>query len=212
MRKTKKANKQNLVNRLERVLLEVYHNATPNYPVAQNDYESDLFESWFELYASDAVSDLNGYVQKKVRNNIGRYRDELHAQGKSHKVSAKRSARLYSEMDEFPRYRVPYMFGELYSWGRGGRTLAPEGIVKQRGGSSFSIKTAEALIDDRGMTREDITNAIIALEDFNQYIADWNQGVAAEWEYHKQQDEDIQKDIDEHEGKKRVTYQKTEYR
>lgn len=61
-------------------------------------------------------------------------------------------------------------YGKIYTWGRGGRTLAPEKLINQRGGSSFSIKQYD--YDDISIS--DALELMEVLEAFNAYIKDWN--------------------------------------
>lgn len=57
-------------------------------------------------------------------------------------------------------------YGEVYQWGRGKRTVAPNNLIRQREGGTFSIKKAEELElhskDARELTR--------VLKKFNQLV------------------------------------------
>jgi hypothetical protein len=61
-------------------------------------------------------------------------------------------------------------FGQLYQYGRGGRTLAPDGLIRQHGGSSFSVR--EDYADD--LSRAEVVDLIRVLESFNAYVETWN--------------------------------------
>jgi hypothetical protein len=63
------------------------------------------------------------------------------------------------------------MFGRLYTWGRGGRTLAPEKLIRQGGGGSFSIGKAE---DYNESSNAWLTEACQCIESFNAYVTAWN--------------------------------------
>lgn len=69
-------------------------------------------------------------------------------------------------------------WGTLYQYGRGGRTLAPDGLVKTRGGSSFSL--------DEDCAHEGNVSACVdlirVLESFNEYVEQWNKGIAETWD------------------------------
>lgn len=68
-------------------------------------------------------------------------------------------------------------YGELYQWGRGGRTLAPKDLVSQRGGSSFSIR--EDYTDE--MQPAALVDFIRVVESFNRYVGAWCAGVPSMW-------------------------------
>lgn len=59
-------------------------------------------------------------------------------------------------------------YGRVYQWGRGGRTLAPEAWVRQRGGGSFSIKTAGDFDDVEDMA--DVEALTVRVEAFNAAV------------------------------------------
>lgn len=70
-------------------------------------------------------------------------------------------------------------YGKLYSWGRGGRTLAPDGLVLQRGGSAFSLKS-----DCNERSIADCIDLIRVLESFNAYVESWCKSVPEQWREH----------------------------
>lgn len=78
-------------------------------------------------------------------------------------------------------------YGKLYQYGRGGRTLAPDDLIKQRGGSSFSIN--EEYADELSATA--CVELIRVVESFNRVVSDWCNGVPEMWKEHCQ-DEDRQ--------------------
>lgn len=71
-------------------------------------------------------------------------------------------------------------YGKLYTWGRGGRTLAPDGLVSQRGGSSFSIRIDAH--DEMPIAR--VVEMIRIVESFNAYVRSWNRAVPDLWSDH----------------------------
>lgn len=69
------------------------------------------------------------------------------------------------------KYTCPKIlnYGKVYSWGRGGRTVAPEDLIKQRGGSSFSIKT----IEDLEMSPLEFRELYKTLNEFNNMVEEF---------------------------------------
>ena len=70
-------------------------------------------------------------------------------------------------------------FGKLYQWGRGGRTLAPDGLVKTGGGSQFSMRK-----DCEERSIADCIELIRIVESFNAYVAAWCAYVPEMWKDH----------------------------
>lgn len=70
-------------------------------------------------------------------------------------------------------------YGKLYSWGRGGRTLAPKDLARTGGGGSFSLK---ADCDDRSIA--DCVELIRIVESFNRYVESWCKSVPEQWREH----------------------------
>lgn len=68
-------------------------------------------------------------------------------------------------------------YGTLYQWGRGGRTLAPDDLIKQGGGSSFSIR--EDYADELPIRA--VIELIRVVESFNAYVAAWCASVPEQW-------------------------------
>jgi hypothetical protein len=92
-------------------------------------------------------------------------------------------------------------YGTVYTWGRGGRTLAPDGLVNMRGGSSFSIKKAEQVIEEYGAFK---ARALIkTLRQFDELVHGFNKYIP-EWWTDMKYDNDYQVDIDKHVGKRRA--------
>jgi hypothetical protein len=76
--------------------------------------------------------------------------------------------------------RTRHEFGKLYQWGRGGRTLAPNDLIKQGGGSLFSIR--EDALDEFSISN--CVDAIQILESFNAYVESWCEWVPELWREH----------------------------
>lgn len=190
----KKVNKDKLKNRALEAMQNIYHNATPSYPSLDSDYECDLFESWFSDHASYEIQILNDggahggestkqFVMSKWKSGAAHFM----------------AGRLYVKRRdiEIMRY-APYEniteYGKLYTYGRGGRTLAPENLMTGRGNLN------ESIIDE--MRSSELTRFCIIVESFNKMVGNWNKEVpnmfkeaieANEW----------QAEIDARKGKKR---------
>lgn len=90
-------------------------------------------------------------------------------------------------------------FGKLYQWGRGGRTLAPEGLVKQHGGSSFSLR--EDYCAEMSIAR--VVEVLRIVESFNDAVESWCASVPEYWREHC-----ADEDREELSAKRRAAYLK----
>ena len=96
-------------------------------------------------------------------------------------------------------------YGQVYQWGRGGRTLAPSHLIRQLGGSSFSIKN----VDDLDMTYFEMKKLLKVLTKFNQDVKNFCNSIPEHTlEYIR---ETYQDEIKENQGKKRQYYSGTRY-
>ncbi len=68
---------------------------------------------------------------------------------------------------EFPKLDANY--GPFYSYGRGGRTVAPDKLIRSTGGGSFQFKTA----NDLDLCIEELKELVSMLKSFNDYIYYW---------------------------------------
>lgn len=148
--RTKKA----LLTRLESALNNLYHNATPHYPSGMPQELWDNFQDWFNNQAEFEIE----YIQ-----------DGLGCSAKEYK-KAQRQGFTHNERYFWLVQRITE-FGKLYTYGRGGRTLAPNDLISQRGGSGFSIKRADSFED---YSNERLTDMIQVIEAFNDYVEKWN--------------------------------------
>lgn len=71
-------------------------------------------------------------------------------------------------------------YGELYQWGRGGCTLAPNDLIRTGGGSSFSIR--EDYADE--MQPAALVDFIRVIESFNRIVGAWCKHVPEMWREH----------------------------
>lgn len=161
--------KQAICDRLNAALEDMYHNASPDYPWS-------LMEEYDRLMGEGAAMDLfNHEAGFEVEHlNAGGpcglipYGDMKHNADKS--PAHKRLLNREYARDAGAEKWLPILeHGKLYSWGRGGRTLAPDGLINQHGGSSFSIKQ----YDCEDMSNADAVVLIQAVEAFNAYVASW---------------------------------------
>ena len=78
-------------------------------------------------------------------------------------------------------------WGKVYQWGRGGRTLAPNGWARTGGGGSFGIATADTLADryDGGnldYSPEGVQQLAATVEAFNARQAELRAALPASWQ------------------------------
>lgn len=164
--------------RAVRALENLYHNATPSYPRLDDD-DAARFQPWFEDAAQSEIEYIQdggaypGDFRKTLEHpaNAGQYKSE-----KARRYYVEKGLREYRE-DRQPWERISE-YGKLYQWGRGGRTLAPENLIKQRGGTSFGIRDDYA--DE--IPIRDVVELIRVVESFNAYVDDWCQSVPDMWE------------------------------
>lgn len=164
-------------NRAERAVSALYHNATPTYP-RLDDFAAKRFDDWFEDAARHEIDHINeggstpgDYAATLAHPaNGGRYASPA---ARRRYVAKGLAERDLDRAKYAPWEWTTHLFGELYQWGRGGRTLAPEKLVKARGGSSFSLQTD--YFEDQPI--REVTHAIRVLESFNEHVRDWCKSV-----------------------------------
>lgn len=176
--------------RAERALGDLYHNATPHYPSLDDD-ESERFQSWFEDAAGFEIDYLRsgGAHGKDYRKtlehpaNAGRYKSErarnYYVQREMRQMAEERARCNALDSCEHPTnalWECITDYGELYQYGRGGRTLAPDDLIKHRG-SGFTIR--EDAHED--MPIRDVVRLVQVLESFNRYVNDWCNSVPEQW-------------------------------
>jgi hypothetical protein len=182
----------------------LYHNATPDYPDLNDPRQIAEFDSWFEnarTFEIEYLQDGGAYP--------GDYRKTLEAPcnaGRYHSIRARtyyvnwklRMMREERERCNHLDSRVSPVnvlwerigeYGDLYQWGRGGRTLAPTHLIRQHGGSSFSTN------DDCGadLPIRQCVELTRIVESFNRQVADWCKSIPEQWaEYWAETQADIQ--------------------
>lgn len=169
--------------RAERAIQNMYHNATPLYPRDVPEEHWRTFEDWLGYVASceiQYIQDGGAYAATESR-----FRAILEANAAV--AFNSEAARRYYVRKGMRQYRLDRQgwehiseFGKLYTWGRGGRTLAPDHLVSQRGGSSFRMREdypAECTIAE-------CVDLICIVESFNAYVAEWCKNVPDMWREH----------------------------
>lgn len=197
----RESHKEALLRRARAAVAAFYHNATPAWPAPGEfgRYESEFFD-WVQAegareveYINDGGAYGNDYAATlRAPCNAGRYASEAArrryvAQG----LAAMRLDRERRAMWEFAREE----FGELYQYGRGGRTVAPSGIASDSG-YGFRLKSDALAWREStsygfgdGYSAEGLTRAIQILESLNEHIQDWNRGVPEMWRDYTQERE-----------------------
>ena len=198
----KRDNKAMLRERARQALSNLYHNATPSYPDTRNDFEADQFQSWFEDAARFEVEYIQnggayGNIQK-LASTMPMPKARLYAR----RAMIERAQ--YAQWEKISQYgdlkRTDSKRGLLYQYGRGGRTLAPEGLIKTGGGSSFRIK--EEIADD--WNTEALTELVLVLESFNKFVDAWCKDVPNLWKEEKKAT-GLNRIIWRYDGKRRVS-------
>jgi hypothetical protein len=167
--------------RARAAIADLHHNGTPTYP----DGDCDGFFDWLQAAAEsefDYVNDGGAYgldYAATLRHpaNAGRYTSD--AARLRYVRRGMQAMRL--ERDRWARWEwTRERFGRIYSWGRGGRTVAPEGLIRTHGGSRFS--TDEGLPAERSIAF--CVDLILVLESFNAYVRAWCDGLPSMWREH----------------------------
>lgn len=180
----KQGNKERLRERARDALRSLYHNATPSYPRDLYGRSEDYAQQWlsdaaqFEIeYLQDGGAYGRDYEEtRRADCNAGRYKSE---RAREYYVRAKMRA-MREARAKYAAWEYIHEYGRLYQWGRGGRTLAPDRLIRQGGGGSFSIRKDYA----NDMNAEQLTDFVRVLESFNQYVGAWCAGVPEMWREH----------------------------
>jgi hypothetical protein len=170
----KRENKETLRARAEAALQDMYHNATLPWNFEEPPAELGLNDECLWQWQADMARYEIDYINSGGAYGLA-YRDTLAAPCNAGRYTSKAAQHYYirkgmrdmrRERDEYARWENITDYGRLYQWGRGGATLAPDGIIKELGGSGFRINTS--IIDD--MTAEELTRLSLVVESFNRYV------------------------------------------
>ena len=144
---------------LDAALTDMYHNATPNFPALDSDFEQDLFNSWFE--------DIVSYELADIKHD--------------------------SILGDFVK-----QYGPVHTFGRGGRTVAPDKLIVSRGGSSFRVARTE----DLDLTPLEARKLLKNVNEFNRSVVAWNKHVPEMWRDAVEANEWVE-EIEANKGKRR---------
>ena len=206
MRERKRIQRQAVRDRLERALRDLYHNATVTYPALQNEYEERLFQSWFE----DVVADDLRYIGEGGAYGAPHYYfTPRQRQSRYVKAALKYCARRQA-MEQARCNRLDSRqhltnalwerisdYGEVYQWGRGGRTVAPKGLINQGGGGQFTVRKVRDINIEEAYGGQ--VQLLMVVESFNWYVRLWCEGVPQAWQDAKDAN-GWQHDVNAHEG------------
>jgi hypothetical protein len=159
-------------------LRDLYHNATPSYP-SLDEPEAARFQAWFDDAAQFEIEYLND--GGAYGSN---YQPTLACAANAGKLKSP-AARAYYIRKGMRDMRVERArcnslgaeFGKIYTWGRGGRTLAPAQLIKTRAGIAFV--TREDAFDEMSIAR--CVECLRIVESFNAYVAAWCKAVPDMW-------------------------------
>lgn len=158
---------------------DLYHNATPSYPRLDGE-AAEHFDTWFPDTAQfeiEYIQDGGAYGSNYAKTlraecNAGRYKSKA-AQDFYVRVHMRR---MREDQAQNAWERISE-FGTLYTYGRGGRTLAPDKLARDRGGSGFSIREDYAA----DLPIADVVDLIRVVESFNSYVTAWCKSVPDQW-------------------------------
>jgi hypothetical protein len=182
--KKRKAKQRELVcDRLEDALKNVYHNATPRHP--WNDQDVPGAPDYWDWFCDQASMEID-YINDRLGEWDGRqYKGQSDFDyRKAKRLSYFPRRMAYGVVSELERQYAPLLdgtlqrYGKVYSWGRGGRTVAPKDWIRTRGGGSFNVCTAK---DFNHISYEDKIDLIRTIEAFNDYVEKWNKNVPELW-------------------------------
>ena len=90
-------------------------------------------------------------------------------------------------------------YGPVYTYGRGGRTVAPSKLVVSRG-ASFRM----AQVDDLDLSPLEARKLLKDIREFNRMVTSWNKSIPETWKDSVEAN-GWQAEIDENAGKRRTT-------
>ena len=191
---TKAERHEAIRERARNAIRDLYHNATPTYPDPSDgdpylDPDGEEFWDWFQRAAQfeleyvqggGAYGSVTNAVYQTGRGKSLPYkamaRRRVRRQIKLERSRCNRNDSREGPVDAMWEYASDW-YGKLYQWGRGGRTLAPEDLVREGGGSNFSVD--EDYPDD--LSIEDCVDLIKVIESFNAYVASWCKSIPELW-------------------------------
>jgi len=197
--------RQALLNRASEAIASLYHAATPSWPDLQNDYESDLFNEWLADQASFEIDHLNsggGHGLTTADFVASKYKT-LKAKGIAKRCYLNKVA---IERNQWARYELVINYGQLYQYGRGGRTVMPDKLINTQ--MHHYSKPNEDYLE--ACNNAELTELIKCIEAFYTYTVSWNESIPSQWAEFKLENE-MQADIDAHDGLTAKVVTKTIY-
>ena len=152
---TKPERRTIMLSRLARALANVYHNATLSFGNWPDECPHLPMDEWAQFHAECEIE----YLREFHSYGAGKRRTYRTKSGKA------RTSRILTWDDPMPGLAD---WGEVFSYGRGGRTAAPEGWITTHGGTSFRIADAESLAE--GLNAESLVELIRCVEGLNAWV------------------------------------------
>lgn len=195
-----KVNKELLFNRAIQAASSMYHNATPVYISPQNDKEAHMINEFIADQGEGEIDHIHGGGA-----HGGDSTTDFVANQYKTKEAQRIARRCYVvrrdiEVSKYALYERIINYGTLYTYGRGGRTLAPSDLVDTRQGH-MQRPNMDFL---ESLTRGGLTELILVVESFNKYVKDWNNSLDTLWNEYKLEN-DLQQDINDNDSKRQVT-------
>lgn len=165
--------------RAREALRDLYHNATITWPRELYGRSEDYAQDWIyqsaqwetEYIAAGGAYGGNYRATLAAPCNAGRYSSQA---ARDYYVRKGMRA-MRAERSKYAAWESITDYGKLYQWGRGGRTLAPDGLYSDRRGCPWDA--AEHSIGD-------CVELIRVVESFNRYVQQWCAGVPEMWREH----------------------------
>lgn len=147
-----KQQKIKLIDRLNETLKDLYHNARVNYAY-------DAMESYTDLTGYCAYNKFNEFVSDEINyinEMLGLTKKEVYETSYCKK---ERPFRLIAQLI--------LKYGQVYSYGRGGKTVAPNKLMNE----SRNPYPIQYEYDD--INASEATDLILMINAFNDYIKNW---------------------------------------
>lgn len=170
MNTRKQENKTAVYDRLNRAIKDLHHNATPDYPYDLMDQLDAI--AGREGLAMDILHSEFGFEIDYI--NDGGACGNVHYGAFEHNKDKSPAYRKYlnnkyrKERAEMPEFQITD-YGKIYQYGRGGRTLAPDSLIRHLGGSSFGLAQFDRSDDYPNLA--EAVEMIRIIEAFNDYTA-----------------------------------------
>ena len=184
----KTQHKSLLIRRAKNAVKALYHNATPEWFEVE---DSEDYWGWFQQAAEDEIDFLNSGGAHSNDQKMAEWVASKYTSG----LAKNKARRFYLNKTQLeigkyaPYENITRLYGQLYQHGRGGRTVAPDGLMGKGfywGPRSNGMENAHywgAKTDFMQFSYEDLTQLIITVEAFNAYVKSWNSKENLYWMY-----------------------------